>query len=118
MLISSHSSQSTMHFSLQLFDAAPRLPFSSTSTQAVGVALHLFDTRACLREACGAQLHVPQRAVSELLVAQLSYHQSCARLLTQVMPQVPSRTRHGYHCTCDAPATFIRITQPPWMAFV
>lgn len=56
--------------------------------RAAGVALNLFDARGELREACEAQRVVPQRAVSELLVAQLAYHQSCTRLLTTLMPQV------------------------------
>ncbi|EOD10306.1 hypothetical protein EMIHUDRAFT_631957 [Emiliania huxleyi CCMP1516] len=44
-------------------------------------SLSLLDTREALREACGGLRAAPQRAVGELLVAQLSYHQSCARLL-------------------------------------
>ena len=56
--------------------------------RAAGVALSLFDARSMLREGCAAQRSVPQRALTELLVAQLAYHQSCTRLLTSIMPQV------------------------------
>ncbi len=31
---------------------------------------------------------MPQRALSELCVAQLAYHQSCGRLLSSLMPSV------------------------------
>jgi len=56
--------------------------------KAAGVALHFFDARTSLRHACESQRHVPHKALGELLVAQLAYHQSCARLLTEAMPQV------------------------------
>ena len=56
--------------------------------KAAGVALSLHDARSSLREACESQRVVPPRALSELLVAQLAYHQSCTRLLTSVMPHV------------------------------
>ena len=58
------------------------------SDKAAGVALQLHDTRTSLRHACDSQRYVPQKALGELLVSQLAYHQSCARLLTEVMPQV------------------------------
>ena len=56
--------------------------------RAAGVALSLFDSRCVLRETIEKQQIVPQRALAELLVAQLAYHQSCTRLLTALMPQV------------------------------
>ena len=56
--------------------------------RAAGVALKLLDARTLLNEACASQRVVPQRALSELLVAQLAYHQSCSRLLTALMPSV------------------------------
>ena len=55
--------------------------------RAAGASLSLFDAKAALREGCAGQRVVPQRAVCELLVAQLAYHQSCTRLLTSVMPR-------------------------------
>jgi Arf-GAP/coiled-coil/ANK repeat/PH domain-containing protein len=61
---------------------------SDLCDKAAGVNLSLFDARAQLKEACAAQRMVPQRAVSQLLLAQLAYHQSCARLLTSIMPQI------------------------------
>ena len=56
--------------------------------RAAGVALRLFDARTLVNEASAAQRVVPQRALSELLVAQLAYHQSCTSMLTSVMPNV------------------------------
>ena len=56
--------------------------------RAAGVALSLFDTKAALRDSCAAQRVVPQRALCEILVAQLTYHQSCTRLLHEIMPHV------------------------------
>ena len=56
--------------------------------RAAGVALSLFDTRSKLRDACASQRVVPQQALCDILVAQLTYHQSCTRLLTSIMPQV------------------------------
>ena len=56
--------------------------------RAAGVALSLHDARSSLNEACEMQRVVPPRALSDLLVAQLAYHQSCTRLLTSIMPNV------------------------------
>ena len=50
-------------------------------------ALQLFDTQMALKDG-RSQRCVPQRALGELLVAQLAYHQSCTRLLSGIMPQV------------------------------
>ena len=69
--------------------------------RAAGVNLSLFDARSALREGCTAEHFVPQRALSELLVAQLAYHQSCSRLLTSIMPQVSRGATLG--CGSDVP---------------
>jgi len=61
---------------------------SDLCDKAAGVALSLFDAKAALRDGCAAQRVVPQRALCEVLVAQLAYHQSCTRLLSSIMPQV------------------------------
>ena len=52
------------------------------------LALQLFDTQRGLADACASQRIAPQRALGELMVSQLAYHQSCARLLAAAMPQV------------------------------
>ena len=52
------------------------------------LSLQLFDTQRGLADACASQRIVPQRALGELMVSQLAYHQSCARLLAAAMPQV------------------------------
>ena len=62
--------------------------YADLCEKGAGVALYLLDARAALREAAAAQRVVPQRAISELLVAQLAYHQSCAGLLSSIMPHV------------------------------
>ena len=51
------------------------------SDRVAQTALQLFDTQMALKDGCGSQRCVPQRALGELLVAQLAYHQSCTRLL-------------------------------------
>ena len=58
------------------------------SDRVAQTALQLFDTQMALKDGCGSQRCVPQRALGELLVAQLAYHQSCTRLLSGIMPQV------------------------------
>lgn len=67
--------------------------------KAAGVALHFFDAQKSLRHACGSQGHVPQRALAELLVSQLTYHQSCARLLTDAMPQETPAALPNFICS-------------------
>ena len=76
--------------------------------RAAGVALSLFDTKSALRDGCAAQRVVPQRALSEILVAQLAYHQSCTRLLTSIMPQ--ARTSHE---PCRTPPASAAGAPPP-----
>ena len=44
------------------------------SDRVAQTALQLFDTQMALKDGCGAQRCVPQRALGELLVAQLAYH--------------------------------------------
>jgi Arf-GAP/coiled-coil/ANK repeat/PH domain-containing protein len=76
--------------------------------KAAGVALSLFDARSELREGCAALRVVPPRAMCELLVAQLAYHQSCTRLLTSVMPQVRTRRTQliGRQRAPNSPASY------------
>ena len=65
------------------------------SDRSTTLALQLFDTQRSLADVCGAQRFLPQKTLGELMVAQMSYHQSCARLLEAAMPEVSEVLREA-----------------------
>jgi Arf-GAP/coiled-coil/ANK repeat/PH domain-containing protein len=59
------------------------------------VSVSLMSAGAALREARGAAAWAPRRAVAQLLVAQLAFHQSCARVLAAQVPRLSAMIQVG-----------------------